>query len=55
VAYRIIYCTAALEHLRGLTARQQATVMATVNKQLVHQPTVPTRNRKPLEANVLAP
>ena len=38
-----------------LTARQQGLVLATVDKQLMHQPTVETRNRKPMRPNPLAP
>jgi mRNA-degrading endonuclease RelE of RelBE toxin-antitoxin system len=55
LAYRIEYSPAALDHLRGLTARQQAIVLATVDAQLLHQPAVETRNRKPMRPNPLAP
>lgn len=54
MSYRIVYTTAADEHLHDLTARQQATVLDTANKQLPHQPTIQTRNRKLLRANRLA-
>jgi hypothetical protein len=37
-----------------LTARQQATVLDAVDRQLMHQPTVETRNRKPMRPNPLA-
>ncbi|MGQ9625790.1 MAG: type II toxin-antitoxin system RelE family toxin [Anaerolineae bacterium] len=53
--YRIEYSPDAEEHLRALTARQQATVLDAVDKQLGHQPTVETRNRKPMRPNPVAP
>jgi mRNA-degrading endonuclease RelE of RelBE toxin-antitoxin system len=53
--YRIEYAPAAEEHLRYLTARQQAIVLDTVDEQLTHQPTVETRHRKPMRPNPLAP
>ncbi|MBI3797105.1 MAG: type II toxin-antitoxin system RelE/ParE family toxin [Deltaproteobacteria bacterium] len=53
--YRIEYSPEAEEHLRFLTARQRVTVLDTVDEQLMHQPTVETRNRKPMRPNPLAP
>ncbi|HZW29447.1 MAG TPA: hypothetical protein VFF52_02005 [Isosphaeraceae bacterium] len=53
--YEIIYAPIALEHLRGLDARQRALVVDTVDRLLCHQPEVLTRNRKPLRPNPLAP
>ena len=53
--YRIEYSPDVEEHLRALTARQQAIVLDTVDKQLLHQPTVETRNRRPMRPNPLAP
>jgi mRNA-degrading endonuclease RelE of RelBE toxin-antitoxin system len=41
--------------LRGLTARQQRTVLDTVDRQLARRPTVETRNRKPMRPNPVAP
>jgi mRNA-degrading endonuclease RelE of RelBE toxin-antitoxin system len=55
LAYRIEYSPSAEEHLRRLTARQQATVLDTVEQQLTHQPMVETRNRKPMRPNPVAP
>jgi mRNA-degrading endonuclease RelE of RelBE toxin-antitoxin system len=54
LSYRIEYTTAADEHLNKLTARQEATVLETVTTQLLHQPTVQTKNRKLLRQNRLA-
>lgn len=53
--YRIEYSPDAEDHLRTLTTRQQRIVLDAVDEQLVHQPTVETRNRKPMRPNPLAP
>jgi mRNA-degrading endonuclease RelE of RelBE toxin-antitoxin system len=53
--YQIEYAPEAESHLRALTARQRATVLDEVEKQLQYQPAVKTKNRKPLRPNLLAP
>ncbi len=53
--YRIEYSPEAEEHLRVLTVRQQRTILNMVDRQLLHQPTVETRNRKPMRPNPVAP
>ncbi len=53
--YRIEYSPDAETHLRALTARQQAIVLDGVDAQLSHQPTVETKNRKPMRPNPVAP
>ena len=53
--YRIEYSPDAEEHMRTLTSRQQAIILETVEKQLTHQPTIETRNRKPMRPNPVAP
>lgn len=53
--YTIEYSPESEEHLRVLTARQQVIVLDTVEKQLSYQPTVETRNRKPIRPNPVAP
>lgn len=53
--YRIEYAAEAEEHLRTLTARDATAVLDMVSRQLRHEPTVRTRNRKPLETNPVAP
>ena len=53
--YQIEYSPDAENHLRALTARQQSIVLDKVDEQLRHQPTVETRNRKPMRPNPLAP
>jgi mRNA-degrading endonuclease RelE of RelBE toxin-antitoxin system len=54
-AYRIEYAAEAEEHLGALAARDATTVLDTVPRQLGHEPTVRTRNRKPLDTNPVAP
>ena len=53
--YRIEYSPDTEEHLRALTTRQQVTVFDTVERQLQYQPSIETRNRKPMRPNPLAP
>ncbi len=53
--YRIEYSPDTEDHLRTLTVRQQRIILDTVAKQLMYQPTVETRNRKPMRPNPLAP
>ena len=53
--YRIEYSPEAEKHLRFLTARQRATVLDGVDEQLIHEPRVETRNRKPMRPSPLAP
>jgi mRNA-degrading endonuclease RelE of RelBE toxin-antitoxin system len=55
LAYRIEYSPESEAHLRYLTARQQAIVLDTVDEQLMYQPIVETKNRKPMRLNLLAP
>jgi mRNA-degrading endonuclease RelE of RelBE toxin-antitoxin system len=53
--YVIEYSPEAEDHLQWLTARQQRTVLDTVDRQLLNQAEVETRNRKPMRPNPLAP
>lgn len=53
--FRIAYAAATVRHLSKLTARQRSTVLDVIELQLTHQPTVPTRNRKRLRDNTVAP
>ena len=53
--YRIEYAQQSEGHVRRFTARQQALIFDRVREQLSHQPTVETRNRKPMRPNPLAP
>lgn len=53
--YRIEYSPDAEYHLRLLTRRQQAIILDGVDEQLIHQPKVITRNRRPMRPNPVAP
>lgn len=53
--YRLEYSNHAVSHLRSLTARDRANIIDTIERKLLHQPTVPARNRKLLRANDIAP
>ena len=55
MAYDIEYSPETEQHLRMLTARQRAVVFDVVDEQLAHEPSVETRNRKPMRPNPLAP
>jgi mRNA-degrading endonuclease RelE of RelBE toxin-antitoxin system len=55
LSYRIEYSPEAEDHLRSLTVRQQRVVLDTVDRELMFQPTVETRNRKPMRPNPVAP
>jgi hypothetical protein len=55
VSDRIAYSPESEDHLRALVARDRVIVLDAVDEQLTHQPTVETRNRKPLRPNSLAP
>jgi mRNA-degrading endonuclease RelE of RelBE toxin-antitoxin system len=52
--YRIELSPDVLQHLRALTARHQATILAQIPVQLIHQPASETRNRKPLREHPIA-
>lgn len=52
--YQIEYSPDAEDHLRVLTARQQAIVLDAIDEQLTHQPTVKTKNRKLMRPNPMA-
>jgi len=53
--YQIEFSPDTLEHLQCLSARQQTTVLDSVEKQLRDQPAVETKNRKPMRPNPVAP
>jgi mRNA-degrading endonuclease RelE of RelBE toxin-antitoxin system len=53
--YRVEYSPDTEDHLRALTARQRAIVLDAVHEQLMHEPTVETRNPKPMRPNPAAP
>jgi mRNA-degrading endonuclease RelE of RelBE toxin-antitoxin system len=49
VAYDIRFSDEADEHMAELTARQRARVLDAVDRQLLHEPTKETRNRKRMQ------
>jgi mRNA-degrading endonuclease RelE of RelBE toxin-antitoxin system len=53
--YRIEYSPAAEEHLRALAVRLQRIVLDAVEERLAWQPTVETRNCRPMRPNPVAP
>jgi hypothetical protein len=53
--HRIELTAEACDHLKQLSARDRATVAASAREQLTHDPSRPTRNRKPMRPNPLAP
>jgi len=53
--YTIEYSPESEGHLRALKARQRAVVQDSVERDLSHEPTKETRNRKTMQANPLAP
>jgi mRNA-degrading endonuclease RelE of RelBE toxin-antitoxin system len=53
--FAIEYSPDVENHLRVLTARQRAVVFDEVDRQLLHEPDVETRNRKPMRPNPVAP
>jgi mRNA-degrading endonuclease RelE of RelBE toxin-antitoxin system len=55
LAFNIEYSPDVEKHLRVLTARQCAMVFDDVDRQLLHEPDVETRNRKPMRPNPVAP
>jgi mRNA-degrading endonuclease RelE of RelBE toxin-antitoxin system len=55
VPYRIEYSPSAENHFRYLTARQRSTVLDAIDEQLTHEPTMETKNRKPMRPNPIAP
>jgi mRNA-degrading endonuclease RelE of RelBE toxin-antitoxin system len=55
VPYTVEFAESVEDHLRALTARDRATTLAAIERQLVHEPLKETRNRKPLRPNPVAP
>ena len=53
--YTVEFAASVEAHFRALTARDRATAIAAINRQLLHEPLKETRNRKPLRPNPVAP
>jgi mRNA-degrading endonuclease RelE of RelBE toxin-antitoxin system len=49
MAYEILFAEETDEHLDALTAGQRAAVLGAIARQLLHEPTLETRNRKPMD------
>ena len=52
--YKVAFAETVTEHLRWLTAAERSRVLDAIERQLVREPPVETRNRKPLRPNPLA-
>jgi len=55
MAYTVEFAESVKAQLRELTARQRSTLLDEIERQLVYEPLVETRNRKPLRPNPIAP
>ena len=53
--YTVEFAQSVERHLRVLTARERATVLEAIGRQLFHEPLKETRHRKPLRPNPIAP
>jgi hypothetical protein len=49
LAYHVLFARTVEQHLAALNARQRRAVLAAIEVQLTYQPTVRTRNRKPMD------
>ena len=49
MAYEILFADDTDEHLAALTAGEKAAVFEAIARQLPHEPTRKTRNRKPMD------
>jgi hypothetical protein len=55
VAFKVQFAESVTQHLRALKRTERVRVLDAVARQLVHEPFVETRNRKPLRPNPIAP
>jgi mRNA-degrading endonuclease RelE of RelBE toxin-antitoxin system len=55
MAFKVLYSPEAVDHLSMLPMADRALVVDQVEQQLTHQPTLPTRKRKVLRPNPIAP
>jgi len=53
--YEVRFAADVRRHLRALTARERSTALEVIERQLLTEPLVETRNRKPLRPNPVAP
>ncbi len=55
MAYAVEFAASVRQHLEALTTRERSTTLTAIERQLVHEPLLETRNRKPLRPNPIAP
>jgi mRNA-degrading endonuclease RelE of RelBE toxin-antitoxin system len=55
MAYHVEFAESVKSQLLGFTAHQRAVILAAIDRQLVDEPLVETRQRKPLRPNPIAP
>ena len=55
MAFTIVFTPHAREHLKAMRKAEQQRIADAIDAQLIHQPSQPTRNRKHLDENPLAP
>jgi mRNA-degrading endonuclease RelE of RelBE toxin-antitoxin system len=55
MTYRIEYTPVCEDHIRAPSERERMILLDAGDEQLAHQPTVETRNRKPMRPNPVAP
>lgn len=55
MAYAVVFADRVAAHLQWLRAHERAAVFAAIEKQLVHEPLMPTPRRKPLRPNPIGP
>ncbi|MFB2937627.1 type II toxin-antitoxin system RelE/ParE family toxin [Aerosakkonemataceae cyanobacterium BLCC-F154] len=55
MAYLIEFAESIREHLSYLSARERVIVIQSIEEQLMYEPLIETRNRKPMRPNPLAP
>ena len=55
MVFQILYSPEAVDHLAALSTADQVRIVDQVDEQLTHQPMAPTRRRKLLRPNSLAP
>ena len=53
--YAIEFARSVEAHLKALSARDRATALAALERQLTHEPLKDPKNRKPLRPNPVAP
>lgn len=47
--FALVYAEVVKDHLRAIEAKYHSTIQTTIEAQLLHEPNVETRNRKPLK------